>query len=306
MTGEQGVYRIAAVVHMTGVSAHALRAWERRYDNLEPIRTPTGLRLYSERQVERLRLIRALLDHGHAIGVLAPMDTAELARLLLPSPSVSQATAPVPDLAAAREALTSTFTPGFLMAMATRDLDGAERLLEQVLMAFSPVDLVERILVPLMTEVGLRWQRGSMRVAEEHAIAALVRSHMGAAMRTHRRAPGAPTALATTPAGELHELGALFAAFLAATHGWNVEYLGPNLPAEGIAQAAAASRVQVVLLSVIWLPVPDALREIRTVRALLPDSVRLFVGGSALQGVPLPEGAKFVAALEMLPDVLAA
>ena len=78
MDGETGVYRIGAVAHLTGLSAHTLRAWERRYANLHPVRTDTGLRLYSESQVERLRLIQRLIGEGYAIGTLAALALVAL------------------------------------------------------------------------------------------------------------------------------------------------------------------------------------------------------------------------------------
>lgn len=299
MNAEQGIYRIGAVARMTGVSTHALRAWERRYPNLDPIRTDSGLRLYSERQVERVRLIHRLLDQGHAIGTLAPLGSAALQRMLdREAPSVP-VQLPVVDHVDAGAA--ASFAPRFLHAVLARDEDTAQRLLGQALLAFAPADLVARVLVPLLTEVGARWHDGSLLVAEEHAVSAILRSQLGTALRGYHPLPGAGTVLATTPAGEWHELGALLAALLAAAHGWRVEYLGPNLPAEAIAQAAVKRQAEAVLLSVIALDRPVAAAEIAATRALLPESVRLLVGGTALSPWP---GVQILTRLEALPEAL--
>ena len=299
MNADEGIYRIGAVARMTGVSTHALRAWERRYPNLDPIRTQSGLRLYSERQVERLRLIHALLAQGHAIGTLAPLGSAALQRLAGRHGSPTQLPAleqGSPDPSAA-----ASFNSRFLQAVLSRDEDAAQRLLGQAMLAFTATDLVVRVLVPLLTEVGARWHDGSLQVAEEHAISAILRSQLGAALRSYQPLPGARTVLATTPTGEAHELGALLAALLAAAHGWRVAYLGPNLPAAAIAQAAVKSQAQAVLLSVIGLDASAAAAEIAAIRAQLPEATQLLVGGTALRPSP---GVQVLSRLEALPEAL--
>ena len=299
---EQGVYRIGAVAQLTGISTHALRQWERRYPNLHPVRTASGLRLYSETQVERLRLIHKLLAAGHAIGTLAPMATQDLLGL---DQTVAR---PRPVEALARshpDALSATFTRRFLEAMAQQDVDAAERLLAQAFLAFSPVDLVGTVLVPLLQEVGARWADGRLNISEEHAISAMLRSQLGAALRAFHPPADAPLALATTPSGELHELGALLAALVAAAAGWRVHYLGPNLPAAAIAEAAAAQTCDAVLLSVVCLAVDRASEEIRLTRRLLPAATRLLVGGSQLALTEWPRGVTLVPSLADVVDALA-
>jgi DNA-binding transcriptional MerR regulator len=300
---EQGVYRIGAVAHLTGVSTHALRQWERRYPNLHPVRTASGLRLYSEAQVERLRLIHKLLATGHAIGTLAPMATQDLLKLDQAPLARLQPIAAVET--ADPEGIATTFTPRFLDAMARRDVDTAERMLAQAFLAFSPAHLVAAVLVPLLHEVGARWADGRLNIADEHAISAILRSQLGAALRAFHPAADAPLALATTPAGELHELGALLAALMAAAAGWRVHYLGPNLPAAAIAEAAEARACDVVLLSVVCLAEDLARTEIRLTRRLLPGASRLLVGGSLLTHTDWPRGVTFVPALERVADALA-
>ena len=305
MAAEQGVYRIGAVARMTGVSAHALRAWERRYPNLHPIRTATGLRLYSDAQVERLQLIHKLLAAGHAIGTLAPLGPSELLQLAQgrrPTPTVR---VPERALQPREDALTATFAPRFLEAMTRHDLEMAERLVAQAFLAFAPSQLVASVLAPLLREVGAQWADGRLTIADEHAISALLRSELGAQLRTFRPAADAPIAVVSTPAGELHELGALLAAFLAAASGWNVRYLGPNLPASEIAEAARRWQADCVLLSAVCMSTAAALDEILLVRGLLPHKTGLLIGGAALADVVPPPGTTFVAQLEDVPDALA-
>jgi methanogenic corrinoid protein MtbC1 len=105
------------------------------------------------------------------------------------------------------------------------------------------------IVLPLLRETGWRWQGGGIRPAHEHLLTAVIRSMLGAMLRTVPRVPGAPVMMFATPAGERHELGLLAAAVLAAQAGYAVLYLGPDLPGAEIATAATRSRARVVVLA---------------------------------------------------------
>jgi methanogenic corrinoid protein MtbC1 len=117
-------------------------------------------------------------------------------------------------------------------------------------------------------------------MAHEHMAIAVIRTYMGTLINTFRPAPSAPRALAATPIHQLHELGALAAALGAAAEGWQVTYLGPNVPAEELAKAAELAGSSAVLLSVL-LPENDTQleSEIMTLRKLLPDGIKIMIGG---------------------------
>lgn len=76
-----GLFRIGHVARCVGVSTHALRAWERRYCTVEPLRTPGGSRLYDATQIERLKTLKQLTEYGHSIGEVARLPAVELERL---------------------------------------------------------------------------------------------------------------------------------------------------------------------------------------------------------------------------------
>jgi MerR family transcriptional regulator, light-induced transcriptional regulator len=262
-------YRIGTVARLTGVSTHAIRVWERRYRAVEPRRTGGGNRLYSDQDVARLRLMKRLTDQGHAISQIANLDEQSL-RSLLP-----EAAAP-PDLGD-RERLQGEF----LTAVEALDVVAAERILSRMALGLSPRDLVTAVVGSLLEEIGRRWEAGTLRISQEHAASALMRNLLGTLMRMYTQDGNAPTAVAATLPGERHEFGALMAALLAATHGWRVLYLGPDLPVDDLVHAVSTSGAQLLLLSLVNDPTPAQREAARALIAGAGDRVTVLAGGRA-------------------------
>jgi MerR family transcriptional regulator, light-induced transcriptional regulator len=266
-------YRIGTLAKLTGVTTHAIRIWERRYNALSPKRTPGGARLYDDDDVLRLRLVKKLLDRGYTISAIATLEVKELLRLA-PNDvdSVESVTSPDQSMRA------SQLIEELLEAIAELDLERAGRVLVQATNSFSPHDLVTTVLAPTLDELGNRWESGDICIASEHAASAMLRTQLGmllAAQPVNGKAP----VVCTTPAGEQHELGALLAAVLIAMHGRRAIYLGANLPAEQIVQAARLAKAGSVALSLVGLT-PDAARhEVEALCRVLPAQVQLLVGG---------------------------
>ena len=267
-------YRIGTVARMTGISTHALRKWQVRYGAVTPARSDAGSRLYSEADVNRLRLMKKLVDYGHSIGDVAARSSEELDRLL--AGHRSQPTPSEPSVE------TETLVDRYLTALGAMDVDAAERLLSQAALGLEPRAFVMDVLAPLLQQVGERWFAGELCVAHEHASSAMVRNHLGALLRLFPAAPNARVAVCTTPQGELHEFGALLAAIMMAMQGWRALYLGPNLPAHEIVQAARMSGTEAVLLSVVTNVSENVQNDVATVARQLPPHVALLIGGRSV------------------------
>jgi DNA-binding transcriptional MerR regulator/methylmalonyl-CoA mutase cobalamin-binding subunit len=292
-------YRIGAVARATGINPDTLRMWERRYKTLVPARSDAGGRLYSDADIDRLRVIKQLLDRGHAIGRLAHLPEEELRGIL----ARHDGAAAPPPAALASQGLREQF----LAAVVRFDVVTAQQLLARASLALPPAQLVGEVLGPLLREVGTRWENGSLKVAHEHTASTLMRSLVGGLLATYAPRPGAPTLVVTTPAGELHEFGALLGALLAAASGWRALYLGPNLPADEILDAVRRSEARAVALSVVNVAGPETERELRGLIALLPASVALVVGGEAVVRYPfLRERAEVLDDLQAFGAWLAA
>jgi methanogenic corrinoid protein MtbC1 len=214
------------------------------------------------------------VDRGHPISQLVPLGLEELERLA--GGGSSARTTNVSAAALLEE---------FLDAVQAFDAARAEQLLERAELALSARDFVVEMLSPLLARVGDAWAKGALCTASEHIASALIRDRAGNLLRRLGRDPGAPIVIVTTPAGEHHELGALLAAIAARMQGYNVVYLGPDLPAAEIARAAEGVRAELVALSVLVLDPKDAEVEIRTLVRELPEGIDVVVGGAGAYGL---------------------
>jgi len=282
---EEAPYGLGAVARLTGLSDHAIRAWERRYDAVRPQRTPGGTRRYTEREVARLRRLRAAVEAGHRIGDVADLDDATLERLVARAPGPMATASPRPP----REEL--------LQAANALDLRRLESRLSMEMHALGPVAFAREVAGPLLRELGERWERGQSSVAAEHLASSVVRSLLGAALRAGG-GPG-PRILFTTPEGERHEFGALIAAVVAAGAGADVAFLGPDLPVDEVAAAAERLRPAAVALSAVCIAPGPLRRYLTQLRRRLAEEVALWVGGSA--ACPEVSGVTRIDDLEELP-----
>lgn len=284
MSYEDPRHPINFVANRTGLSTHVIRVWERRYGAIEPKRSDTNRRLYSDADVDRLKLLNGVRAQGQSIRLIAQLPNSELKQLL--TQVDGDKFQPLPALDARwredREQLDALVVT---CKDAVLQLD--EELLARSVMDASVqlplITLLDDLVGPLMTWVGDRWHDGSIRVAHEHMATAAIRSFLGRLKQIRRAGAGAPCIVIATPAGQDHEIGALMAATIAANEGWRDLYLGPNLPAQEIALAAMQSRANAVALS-ITAPGnnPDVVLEFQTLRQLLEERIPLLAGGGGV------------------------
>jgi DNA-binding transcriptional MerR regulator/methylmalonyl-CoA mutase cobalamin-binding subunit len=260
-------YPIRAVSRMTGLSLDTLRAWERRYDAVTPQRGERG-RLYTQADVTRLQHLAQLVARGHAIGTVARLEDAQIARL-------AQSTEALTPDAAVPLARLDPITA----ALDRYDVGAIETALNRYAAVLLPRDLIVAVVLPLLSEIGARWQAGTLRPAQEHLISAIVRSVLGGLLRVFTRTEATLRVVFAAPSGERHELGLLCAAVLAASNGAGTVYLGPDLPAADIWRAATGADAQLVVVG-LTMPGAVARAELRQLAAP-PRGIRVCAGGSA-------------------------
>ncbi len=324
-----------------------IRVWEKRYGAVVPARTGTNRRLYSDEDVERLRWLARATDAGHKIGTIARLEVGDLRRLVATSglgarerlegrslPSEIRGTRQVagagsegdqtgkdPARARVEGAVSSrtveTADPVDARLIqealdATRSFrtDILQRVLEEGSVRMGLNGVLHRMISPLAQEIGELWQRGQLTAAHEHFASAAIRDFLMGGARPYASEDGAPRAIVTTPAGQLHELGAVMSAAAAANLGWRPVYLGASLPPAEIAGAVLQNRARAVLLSIVypaddpWLP-----RDLVHLRKLVSPSVDIVVGGrsaGAYSAAVKEIGAIAPAGLEELCDLLEA
>jgi DNA-binding transcriptional MerR regulator len=283
-------YPIRAVARLTGLSVDTLRAWERRYQTVVPTRGERG-RAYTDRHVDRLKLLAGLVAEGHAIGSIAGLSDTALRRLRRSS---EDSAAPPPDVAADLEPL--------FRAMKQYDLETIEAQFYRHSLLLPPTELIFTVVLPALRETGARWAAGAIAPAQEHMVSGIVRGVLGGLLRAMPRT-GASRVVFATPAGERHELGLLAGAVLAAAAGYSVLYLGPDLPPGEVARAVQKSEAGVLVLAGTAPDVDYA--ELRTLKRI-PESVGIWAGGARSTDLSAAVGprARRVASLEELRSLL--
>jgi MerR family transcriptional regulator, light-induced transcriptional regulator len=257
--------RLAA--QRSGLSAHLIRIWERRYHAVEPSRTETRRRLYGRAQIERLQLLRDLTRAGHSIGTIAGLSTPDLRGLAEGTPGPQA----VPR---------GSFIQECLAAIRAYDARRLEDELHREETRLGLQGLLEKGIAPLAREIGEAWRSGSITATHEHFASAVLRLHLATSTRPFSPSGTEPVVIVATPAGQLHELGAMVAAAAASNLGWRAVYLGAGLPASELAGAAAVNKARAVLLSIVY-PADDAALpgELRRLRRLVPKAIPIIAGG---------------------------
>jgi DNA-binding transcriptional MerR regulator/methylmalonyl-CoA mutase cobalamin-binding subunit len=271
-------YPIKVVSQMTGLSEFVIRAWEKRYDAVVPSRTETNRRLYSEEEIEKLRLLNEAVNNGHNIGGIANLSVEDLRTILRKEKARSQDKVMVDASASDIDLLMNSCIE------AVKAYDGKE--LETILLKASsklsqPV-LIEELIIPLVYKLGDLWHEGIIRVANEHLATGVIRSFLARLIERNKPDESAPIIISATPRGQDHELGAMIVGVTAAPLGWKVVYLGPNLPVEEIAAVADSLEAKVVALSIVYPGDDQQLKlDFLNLRRILPENTSIVVGGRA-------------------------
>lgn len=287
------------VAQRTGLSPHVLRAWERRYGAVTPSRSDGGRRLYSDADIERFQLIQRATSAGHSIGMVASLSEDELLAM------VKEVEAYERPSRAADEV--PTLEPHALIDTCWRHIEALdstrlEHDLRRAAVVLGTWDLVSRVMVPLIHEIGDRWHAGQISTAHEHLASGAITRVLAWVLQETATNGTAATLVVATPSGERHELGAMMAAATAAMEGWRVVYLGADLPSEDIAAAAKDIRADAVALSIVY-PETEASGVINDLRERLPRHTALVIGGVAA-GDEVGSGVHRLDTLSDLPPLL--
>lgn len=241
--------------------------------------------MYSDSQIERLRLLRLAVQAGRSIGEVAALPETDLRDLVASDRDAARETEPVVGPTRPGDPVpVATHLASCLAAVEALDAERLRHALEGAVLELGAGAVVDGVLVPLMQRVGERWHAGTLRIRHEHLATHLVRSALASLRPARMIAPGAPALLVAALAGQRHELGAMAAAALAELDGWSATFLGGDLPAEEIADAAATRGVKVVAVSLVYPPGdPGVGEELRRLGDLLPRSVAILAGGEAAE-----------------------
>lgn len=259
---------IRTVSQLTGVNPVTLRAWERRYGLIQPRRTPKGHRLYSQEDIDLIRRVLGMLDRGMSIGQV---------RLALDAGDAEPEREGDEDNWA-------VYRSRMIRAVTRFDEAGLDEVYNESL-ALYPVNLVtRRLILPLLEEIGRRWESGEGTVAEEHFFGCYMRNKLGARFH-HRpmRARSARLLMACLPE-EYHEIGLLLFALAAGSRGYDIVLLGANMPTSDLPEAVDRAGADAVVLSGSVEPGDQTLDEALPSLVAALD-VPVFVGGTGPERV---------------------
>ena len=290
-------FPLRTVTVMTGLTPDLIRAWEKRYAVVAPIRGARGARLYTAGDISHLRLLARVVGSGRAIGDVAKLKRGELERLAEVTPTTPGGAPAASSTGGGPQQIIAQV----LEASGRLDAVGVERALGEGLIALGGTSFAREIAAPLLHEVGQRWSDGRLGVADEHLISAALRGVLNGLIRSRGGVTEASVLLAT-PTGERHEFGLLLAALVIADAGVGVSYLGTDLPAAEIAAAARRCRAVAVGLSVVdGGNRRGTAAQLRAVERALPPHTELWLGGRAAAAVRTqiaPTGAIVITDLE--------
>ena len=282
-------FSIAAVERDTGLSKDVLRMWERRYGFPDPGRDANGERAYSSAQVERLRLIKRLMDMGYRPGKLMGTSDEELGALApRRAPAASQARSSAPEELGE-----------LLLLIKNHDAAGYQQAMQQRLARHGMQRFVQDTIAPLTRRVGEAWEDGSFEVFEEHLFTELTKRLLRQAIATLPGSLRKPRVLLTSVPDEPHVIGLLMVEALFTLEGAECVPLGTQMPLLEIARAASAHRADIVALSFSSAfpqrQIPGLLQQLRMV---LPANISLWAGGGGIARLTKIEGVQLLASLE--------
>jgi DNA-binding transcriptional MerR regulator len=215
-------YSVAQVEALTGIKAHTLRIWERRYDFLHPQRTPTNIRFYSDEQLKKLLNFGILVRNGYRVSKLNKMTDEEVYE-------------EVTKVLADPTSESSDEMKGLTLSMLEMNEEDFDNIFERQVIRKGFLRTVTETIYPFLQYVGVLWTTNKAMVAQEHYISNLIRQKLIAAIeRLSIPQKGAPSLVLFLLEGEEHEIGLLLASFVAKEMGWKVYYLGQGVPVVNI------------------------------------------------------------------------
>lgn len=286
---DAGIYNIKAVVHVTGVAADTLRRWESRYGILAPPRTIGGYRMYSQRDVDTIRWLKARVDEGLTIS-----RACELWRTQGTLAAPAGARLP-PAASAGPVGRTGGCSLPVLVALVLDHLERLEeapalQLIGEALALYSVEQVIDRLVAPALEEAGECWARGSWTVAQEHFASGVLRGWLANLLHSSPSNAAGPLVLVACAPEELHEIGVQIVALYLRRAGYRVIYLGQNVPLESLESLVRRLRPAAIGCSAAR---PETAARLRPLRAMITDLHRqtgyapiLVCGGAAFNRDP--------------------
>ncbi len=231
-------YSIKDLERLSGIKAHTIRMWEKRYSLVEPVRSDTNIRSYSDKDLKKILNISILNRNGIKISRIVDMNKDEIADKIL--------------LMTRDSGDFDSLIENMIIAMVDMDTTRFDSIISRAILQTGFEETVLKIIYPFLEKIGVLWLTGSINPAQEHFVAHYIRQKLIVAIDSiipkHISEPR--HFLLFLPEGELHELGLLFYSYLIQKRGHQVTYLGQWVPLKDMADATAALDLDYLLSSI--------------------------------------------------------
>ena len=262
---DTALYPIRTVSDLTEVNAITLRAWERRYGLFEPVRKASGHRLYTQAHIDLITRVVGLLDRGMRIGQVKAQLEAEGA--------AQKDQEVVNDI-------WKRYVDRMISAVIQFNEEGLEETYGDALSLYPTDTVTQKLLMPLLKELGRRWEEDEGSIAEEHFFGFYLRNKLGARFHHRSKAKSGPRLLLSCLPGDRHETGLLLFALAASVAGYRVILLGADMPLEELPAAVRKTGCEAIILSGLLRPGSELLtRALPSLNA--QAGVPVFIGGQS-------------------------
>lgn len=231
-------YSIKDLERLSGIKAHTIRIWEKRYNFIIPKRTKTNIRYYDNDDLKHLLNAAALKRHGHKISVISDMSKAEMAEAVIEMTAVESDEALLID--------------DLIIAMIEFNARRFDKTINNAIIRMGFEETVIKVIYPFFVKIGYLWQVKSINTAQEHFISNLIREKFIVAINDLDREPNPKGKhfILFLPDGELHELGLLFYNYVIVKTGHKVLYLGQSVPLECVVQTISQLSIDYIVTSI--------------------------------------------------------
>lgn len=231
-------YSIKDLEVLSGVKAHTIRIWEKRYGLLTPSRTDTNIRFYDDTDLRKILNVSMLVNNGFKISKVAKFDAIKI------KDSVMEVTQ--------NKTSESDYIDRLILYMLNFDNIGFYNFTSEIIAKKGFEDAVLKVFFALFERIGIYWQVGSIFPAQEHYVTSILRQKLIAEIdKLGIQNTKGSTILFFLPGGELHEMSLLFYSYLAQKHGYNVIYLGQFVPFEDLAKVQLHTKIDYVFTALI-------------------------------------------------------
>lgn len=233
-------YSIKDLERISGIKAHTIRIWEKRYNLIQPERTSTNIRYYDNSDLTKILNIAILKDNGFKISKIVEMESDEMRERVVEITSSK-----------ANHSDHTNVIEGLTIAMIEFDDNRFEKILNNAILRMGFEETIINIIHPFFVRIGVLWQVGSINPAQEHFVSNLIRQKLLVAIDGYSGnvTEGAKRYLLFLPEGELHELGLLFYNFLIVKSGHRALYLGQSVPVVSIVDTVDQMPVDYIVTS---------------------------------------------------------